>query len=360
MGVNDRSCPSLELPNSNRCSFYFTRLSVDEEGFYSVIPKSLVPEVREGIGRIPEALTIIKAYKELAAIDLPALLNSPCLDLEDAQLHKLYQTGLYAILALYIKRRLGLRIDAVGFYSGGATSAFLFAGAYTASDYIQHIFPFNRMVREQMAIEGRDRSLAQVLLMGDVGEDIDKFVSCLIESRFPEIFVKDRRQSHAVLIAGPREPVMRLVEEADRQFPAIASKRSPILKHRFASHSPYLNADSLSAGLDTDVFSLPTTAVVGAKGEILRPGHDARSDMKRVFADGVIGPMNTGRAIGELARFGKRILVIGSSHAAKVLAGLKLPADTSIDLAAEMVAQVDPQIIGKPVYDGRVTEYAAG
>jgi hypothetical protein len=70
--------------------------------------------------------------------------------------------------------------------------------------------------------------------------------------------------------------------------------------------------------------------------------------------------MNTGRAISELARYGKRILVIGSAHAAKVLAGLRLPADISIDLAAEMVAQVDPQIIGKPVYDGRVTEYAAG
>lgn len=133
-GIDDHSasCPSLELPNSNRCSFYFTRLSVDEEGFYSVIPKSLVAEVREGIGRIPEALTIIEAYKELARIDLLALLNSPRLDLEDTLLHKLYQTGLYAILALYIKRRLGLRTDAVGFYSGGATSAFLFAGAYTA------------------------------------------------------------------------------------------------------------------------------------------------------------------------------------------------------------------------------------
>jgi hypothetical protein len=296
-----------------------------------VIPKSLVPEVREGVGRIPEALTIIEAYKELARIDLLALLNSPRLDLEDAHLHKLYQTGLHAILALYIERRLGLRVDAVGFYSGGATSAFLFAEAYTVSDYIQHVFPFNKLVREQMAIEGRDRHLAQVLLMGDVGEDIDEFVSrrLKIESRFSEIFVKDRRQSHAVLI-------------------------------RFASHSPYLKVDSLSAGLGTDVFSPPRTAVVGAKGEILRAGDDVRSDMKSVFADGVIGPMNTGRAIGELASYGKRILVIGSAHAAKVLAGLMLPADISIDLAAEIVAQVDPQIIGKPVYDGRVTEYAAG
>jgi len=160
VGVDDHSaaCPSLELPNSNRCSFYFTRLSVDEEGFYSVIPKSLVAEVREGIGRIPEALTIIEAYKELARIDLLALLNSPRLDLEDTHLHKLYQTGLYAILALHIKRRLGLRHRR----GGGSIRVeqrqpSCSRGAYTASDYIRHVFPFNKMVREQMAIEGRNR-----------------------------------------------------------------------------------------------------------------------------------------------------------------------------------------------------------
>jgi hypothetical protein len=154
--------------------------------------------------------------------------------------------------------------------------------------------------------------------------------------------------------------MIQLVEETERQFPSVASMRSPILKHRFASHSPYLKVDSLSAGLGADVFSPPKVAVIGSRGEILRHGHDMSSDMKNVFANGVIGPMDTGRAIGGLARYSKRILVIGSPHAAKVLAGLRLPADISINLASEMVAQVDSQIIGRPIYDGSVTEYAAG
>lgn len=364
MAVDDRfaSRRSFEPSNSNRCSFYFTRLSVDEECCYSAVPDSLLPDIRAKIAKIPEALKIINAYQEFANVDLLALLNAPRLDLEDAHLHKLYQTGLYALLALYFQRRLDLCVEAVGFYSGGATSAFLFAQTYTASDYIRHVFPFNRMVREQMTVEGQHRNLVQVLLMGDGGEDIDEFVSARlnVEPRFSEIYVKDRRQPHALLLAGPREPVFQLVREADARFPAVASRRSPILKHRFASHSPYLKVDILSAALGPGVFAPPKTAIVGTKGEFLPPGHDVASDIKRVFADGVIGPMDTGCAIAQLAGYGKRILVIGSAHASKVLAGLRLPTDVAVDLAAELVAQVDSQIVGRAIYDGKVTEYAAG
>jgi len=124
-----------------------------------------------------------------------------------------------------------------------------------------------------------------------------------IESRFfGNLRERPETIARAVLIAGPREPVIQLVEEgAECQFPTIASKRSPILKHRFASHSPYLEVDSLSAGLGTDVFSPPKTAVVGAKGEISAPRARCQFGYEGRFLLMVSSvTMNTGRAIGAL------------------------------------------------------------
>jgi hypothetical protein len=355
---------SAELTSSNTrgCSFYFTRLSVDEEGFYSALPEVLANEIRDGIHNVPEARAVIEAYRDIANVDLLTLLNSPRLDVSDIQLHKLYQTGLHAVLAFYLRYRLDVQVDAVGFYSGGATPAFLFAGAYTAADYIRSIFPFNKLVRERMAIEGQARNLAQVLLIGEPDNDIGRFVSArLRESRdLSELYVKDRRQSHALLVAGPPGQLTRLVEQTEARFPSVVSKRSPVLRHRFASHSPYLDADALSADLDERFFLPPNTTIVGTCGEILSSGRDARLTAKKIFADGVIGPMDTGRAVEAMARHNKRILVIGGFHAAKVLASLEITAGLSIDLAPEFAVEADSRVVGKQIYDGRVTESAAG
>jgi hypothetical protein len=353
---------SSRRPGISSCSFYFARLSIDEEGFYCAVPEAIADEIHKMIGAVPQAGAIVDAYKELATIDLLALLNSPRLEIEEGHLHKLYQTGLNAIPAFYVQHKLQLHVDAVGFYSGGVTSAFMFAGSYTASDYIRHVFPFNQLVRERMAAEGRPRNLTQVLLAGDVGDRIDEFVSHLVgrDPQFCEVFIKDHRQPHTLLVAGPIEPMKLLVGKVEERFTAVAARRSPILKHRFASHSPYVDFETLSMDLNERVFCSSKVSFVGTRGELLGADRGKQSEMRRVFANGVIGPMDTGRAIEELARQNKRILVIGSAHAAKVLAGFHLPLDVSIDLALEFVAGNDSRILGRPIYDGRVTEYAAG
>ena len=347
---------------SRSCSLYFTRLSIDEEGLYCAVPEALAHEIRETIRTVPEAFAVVEVYRQLANIDLLPLLNSVRLDTSEPYLHKLYQTGLHALVGLYLRGRFGLKIDSVGFYSGGATAAFLFAGAYTPADYIRHIFSFNRLVRESMAVEGRKRDLSQVLLMGDPTTALDAYVSARLheDHTLSELYVKDRRQPHALLVAGSSEPLARLVGETESRFPSVKSRRSPILKHRYASHSPYLNADALSANLDERLFSAPNTTIVGTCGELLRAGENAPSAAKKIFADGVIGPMDTGRAIDVIAQQNQRILVIGGLHAAKVLAGLALPTGVSIDLAPEFVVNGDSRVVGKKIYEGRIAEDTAG
>lgn len=363
MALVDDTVSFLSPENmSRRCSLYFTRLSIDEEGLYCAVPETLAREIHETIETIPEAHAVVEAYRQLANIDLLTLLNSARLDATEPYLHKLYQTGLHALLGLYLRGRFDLEVDSVGFYSGGATAAFLFAGVYTPADYIRHIFSFNRLVRESMAAEGRKRELAQVLLMGDPETDVDAYVSTRLreDHTLSELYVKDRRQAHALLVAGSPEALGRLVDETESRFPSVKSRRSPILKHRYASHSPYLDAEALSADLDERFFSPPETTIVGTCGELLRAGENAPSIAKKIFADGVIGSMDTGRAVETIARQNERILVIGGLHAAKVLSGLALPAGISIDLAPEFAVSSDSRVVGRKIYEGRIAEDTAG
>ena len=232
------------------CVLYFTRLSIDEEGVYSAIPDNVACEIRETAHRIPESRAILDAYRTRLGVNLIALINAPRLDVTDAHLHKLYQTGLHAVLAIHLQRQNRLDVRAVGFYSGGATSAFLFAGCYSAAGYIEHVFAFNKLVRERMAVEGRSRTLVQVLLAGNHHEDVDGFVTRLLHDGAvaPNAYIKDRRQSHVLLVAGPPDEIRGLVAETENRFASVRDRRSPILKHRFASHSPYLDARVLAAG----------------------------------------------------------------------------------------------------------------
>jgi hypothetical protein len=344
------------------CSLYFARLSVDEERTYCTLPESLVRDVEGAINLVPDVAALVDAFKSRLAVDLISLINAPRGELADIYLAKLYQTGLNALIAFYLEWRYRLVVRAVGFYSGGATSAFLFAKAYSALDYIDHVFAFNKLVRRQMAVEGQIRSLSQVLLLGAPADDLDHFVTGLIDRRqiAPNVFIKDRRQRHTLLIAGPLQEVQQIVRATEDQFPSVRTRRSPILKHRFASHSPYLDPQSLAAGLNEDVFKTPRCAIIGSRGEPFRPGDAPAPRLKQMFADGVTGPMDTGKAIDVLMNVERRMLVIGGFHAAKVLAGLQVARGEEPRLAPEYLADGSGEIIGRPIYDGRVTEYAAG
>jgi hypothetical protein len=298
-------------------AIYFTRLSADEDRCFFPPQSAFIPMVKNALKTLPAARAIADAYRRVDGVELSDLFTVDLRNLHP-ELPKRYQTGLYACAALALADQIGSPIDSVGFYSGGATAAYLIAGAYDAETYLTKVFLFNRAVRADMAAKGEGQNLAQVLLCLEPENDIESEASTLVaQPRFANrVFVKDRRQPHSVLMAGYWEDLAHAVECLSRAHPEISGAR--LYPHRFAAHLPLLDHERLGSILQEEWFDPPNCDIVGS-AETAARGTQDRALLRRVFLDGCVGPMNTGRSMVELARRASVIHVVGSGHGARVL-----------------------------------------
>ncbi len=319
-------------------SLYFTRLSVEEEKCFFP-PRSLfIPMVKRAINEIPAARAIADAYRRIDGVELTKLFTVDTTKLEP-HLPKRYQTGLYACAALALAGELESPVSAAGFYSGGSTAAYLFAGVFDPDTYLDKIFPFNMAVRADMAAKGANRNLAQVLLRVEVGADLESVADQLVAHPpfIDRVFVKDRRQPHAVLMAGYRDDLLAAVEVLGSTFPEL--KGAKLFPHRFAAHLPFLDHGRLGAMLREEWFNPPICDIIGTWHESVATGSHDRATLKEIFVDGCVGPMNTGSTILELTRRTDEIYVIGSRHGARVLEPFDREVKSILRLPPDELAQ---------------------
>jgi hypothetical protein len=148
------------------------------------------------------------------------------------------------------------------------------------------------------------------------------------------VFMKDRRQPHAVLVAGITDAIHRTLDRVASRFPAVRHHRPAVFKHRYAAHLPYLDVEKLRPLLAIESFGRTRYPIVGIQGHVTGTDADPAS-LLQTYCHNVTGPMDTGRAVARLFQYSPRILVIGSPHGARLLAPLRPPAGRRIELAVD-------------------------
>jgi hypothetical protein len=314
---------------------YFTRFTVDSEGsYYPASPELVARFVADGRS-VPEIAALADDCKQRFGIDVfREIGRGP--DASNPLLAKTVQGIFYTSLAYFLARYYRRPISAVGFYSAGVIPAYHFAGVLNLDEYLNGAYSFVNAYFAARDEQARVHELSQVLLRAHEGENVESFVEELIAGKGlgAQVFVKDRRQPHVVLVAGHTHAVSVVEEAALAAIPSISAHETRRRRVN-AAHLPLIDRTQLLPMLDKVKFAPPRYAVVGTRGQIVPRGSDDAAALKDVFVEAVTGPMNTGESVRAIGKVADEVLAIGSQHSLKVFDGIAPQTLPGMRLAAD-------------------------
>jgi hypothetical protein len=314
---------------------YFTRFTVDSEGSYYPSCPALVERFLASAGEVPEIAALADEFHGLLGVDLFAEVRRGPRS-EDPFLSKSVQGVFFLALAHFLGRFHPRPIGAVGFYSAGVIPAYIFSGVFPFRQYLTDVSAFVNAYYMHRDREGRTHELSQALLRGAYEDDVLSFVARFIEDAHlgDQVFVKDRRQEHLILVAGLTPAVTAVCSAAARAIPAIA-RHGAKLQRVNAAHLPLVDRGLVLPLLDGVRFRPPSYTVMGTCGQVVPAGCEDEATLQSVFVEAVLGSMNTGESIERIAGACDRLIAIGSEHGLRVFEGIAPGALPPMVIASE-------------------------
>lgn len=316
---------------------YFTRFTVDSEGSYYPASPDLVRRFVADAPTVPAIDALIELCRDRLGIDaLAEIRRGPRHD--NPFLSKTVQGILYTSLGYYFDAFYHRPIRFLGFYSGGVVPAYLFSGVFRFEQYLDETSAFVNeyyLARDQ---KGREHELSQALLRGDIGDDVlGVTLRCIEDGRLEnEVFVKDRRQKHTVLVAGLTPSVGRIYDGVAHHLPAVALCGKDIRRVN-AAHLPLVDREAVLPLLDGVRFRPPAHTIIGTRGQLVPAGCADEALVKSVFVEAILGLMNTGESIERIAGLADRMIAIGSDHSLGVFDGIAAQALPPMAIASTEV-----------------------
>ena len=316
-------------------TLYFTRLTVSEDGVYLPLPSDYLGAFCAASREISAVRAVLDAYASCLSIDLLREMQGRYSSGVD---RRVLEAGMYAAFAFYLEASLGLHPRALAFYSSGIAPALMFARALSPVDYIEKLAPFHSANRRAYVAVEKHLALAQARLEAEQDEDLESFVEALLNtsSNKDNIFIKDRRHRHTLLIVGEKEALTRVCQTVAQAFVSVA-QRVPKVVDTSSAHLPLYDRAPLEAMLKQVVFDPPRFQLIGIDGERVAAGCDNQRDLRRLVYQAAFGFLDTGRVVREAAQISSKLLVIGSPFGARVLDRVHLGGYPKAELATSFL-----------------------
>jgi hypothetical protein len=306
---------------SERACYYFPRLTVDEEGYFSDLSPGLVDWICRATRDITAVNEILGAYQDCLKVDLLESFKKyrPATDPIG---NRTQQIGFYLILAHFFESVADEPVGCVSFYSSGAQAAYVFSGVFTMRQYLSDILPLNNANRIAISRAEQELGLSEMLVRRlTPGPSLEELLPTLIRnnSETSRIFLKDKRGSRCCLLAGFRDPMETLREELLNYGGELAIGR---LKPASGAHIPVYDTatlHSLQSIIDSVSFKPPRCAISGASGELVEKASVDEDALRSTFLDGVIGPLDTGKAMLTASSLADKLIIVGTPFGARVL-----------------------------------------
>jgi hypothetical protein len=298
--------------------FYFTRLTVFEDGEYFPTDATFRERLIATGPRIPQVRRILEAYREIKGVDLFEEIRNPSSSNEDK---RMYETGIYAAAAYLLESDLGLIPECLAFYSSGVTPVLIFSGIVSAQGYLRYIYPFNERNRECYDEAGRRLPLAQVQFKGDPADDVEGFLMSIIREQGLEkrVYLKDRRHHHTTMIGGLADDVLHVAQSVRARFPSIARQAPVVRRNIVSAHMPFYDPQPVARLLDGMQFSPPRYPIIGPCGEEIEAGCTDQEVLRNLVVDAAVALLDTGKVVRTAAKYASRTLVVGTTLGAGVL-----------------------------------------
>lgn len=311
---------------SNKDVIYFSWITALEENFYLDASDAFLKEWFNYCTESKIAQEIVEQYRHWGAVDLIG--KAKCQPQLDGYDCRVFQTGIYLLVAHYVEEVLQANVTSLCFYSSGAYAAYVFAGVLTTAQYLNTVSPFfGTSLRLEMAEWERSGKLVEILLRGGSHEDTAELAQRVIAHRHLEdrVFIKDRRDKSTTLLAGFAADARSVVADMYRVSPTLNNSKEPRFEVASAAHLPLLSKDRLRRLLDSTSFAPPRIAIVGAQGQVVPAGCRDTTLLRHVLEEGCMGLMDTGQATQSLSPVDGTVHFVGSRRAAKALDRLFLP-----------------------------------
>jgi hypothetical protein len=303
-----------------RPCFYFPRITVDEDRSYFGGDEWVIEVLANAAGDVPGIRDIARAFDECLGIDMFDAARS--FSQADFQGGRALQVGLYAAAACLLEQRFAIGPSCVGCYSAGVSPAFICAGVFTMADYLDRITPFHTENRSRLFSAARNTQLRQALIEGVPEEDdVESFAAECITSLAlsGRVYFKDRRHQHTIVLGGVEADLAAVCQRLTDRFPAVA-RTGVTLYPASSAHLPFYTRDGLAEMLADVEFRPPRLPVIGPNGEHALPLASDAGALRRMYADAVISPLDTGRSVRAISTCADAIYVVGTKRGGKVLA----------------------------------------
>lgn len=320
-------------------SLYFGRTSVNEENAYFPASGEFIDWLVAEGPSIPKIREVLYTCRSMHGIDLFALMRQD----HDPNVFyggRPFQVAMFVAVAYFLEEIMRPPIASVGFYSAGASSAYVFSDVFSLATYFDEVVPFQVRVRRAMEETGDRLPLREVMIEGEAGDEIESYVATIVRALglSDRVFLKDRRRPHAVHLAGYAEDLANLRDMIWEQFPT-SRKSGGTLHEAIGAHLPLYDRTTIDEILDTVSFNPPRFPLVTIRGERLPHGSCSQELLRRHYADASQGLMDSGAAFDALAEVGREILVVGTPFGAKVLKRLEFGEYPKARLAAEVMLE---------------------
>jgi hypothetical protein len=302
---------------AEKACYYFPRLTVDEEEQFSDLPPSLIDWIIRATRDNSAVDEVMRAFRDCLGVDLPDSFRT-YRPTTDPIGNRTQQIGLYVILAHFLESVAGERVGCVSFYSSGAQAAYVFSGVLTMRRYLDEVLPMNNANRLSIVNAAR-LSLAQMLVETAASEPpVDDTLHAAIESLdlADRVFLKDRRGPTCCLVAGYTEGLEALRAHLSDTYPGLSLGR---VRRGDGAHVPVYDRKPLEAMIAAVRCRPPRYPIVGSCGGVIEAGCRDEAKLRGLYADSVIGPLNTGGAMQAAQSFARQLLVVGTPFGARVL-----------------------------------------
>jgi len=307
----------------NPISMYFSWITVKEEGAYFPHGERFLDWLIAEGPSVPKVREVLYTCRSVYGVDLFELLRARY-DSSVTWAGRPFQAALFVAVAHFFEEVERSEIGAIGFWSAGAGPAYVYSGVFSLATYFEKVVPFLREVRRAFEETAKRIPLSEVMVEGEESERIEAYVLTVVQdtSLSERVFLKDRRRSHAVHLAGVTDDVAAVREMIWARFPG--SRQSGLTLHpTVAAHLPLYDRQPIDSILDGLACEPPRFQLVTTTGEIIAQGSSDQDLLRRHFTNACQGPLDTAAAFDTLAAAGRNVLVVGTPFGAKVLRRLE-------------------------------------